>query len=82
MRPTFYQTAFACLSLALASSRAETSDPADVFLEAYRTFQKAEQLEGSGNAREALKIYQRAVSLLDQITRQSPGWNWRRMARA
>ena len=75
MRPTFYQTAFACLSLALVSGRAETADPADVFLEAYRTFQKAEQLEGSGNAREALKTYQRAISLLDQITRQSPGWN-------
>ena len=75
MRPALRHSLLACLSLAVTPVRAESTDPSDVFLEAYLAFQKGEKLESAGNARSALSAFQSTVAMCDQITKQWPDWN-------
>jgi tetratricopeptide (TPR) repeat protein len=74
MRPYLRHSLVACLGFALSPAQAETGSPDEVFLEAYRSCENAARLEGAGNTRGALSAYQRTISLLDQITRESPQW--------
>jgi Tfp pilus assembly protein PilF len=71
-------TLFSLISLfgcALASSGAESNDPADHFLNAYTAFQKAEKAEGEGKYNAALTGYKVVVKTLDQISTRWPSWN-------
>lgn len=66
----------AFLGLAVSSAYAETGgDASDVFLNAYMSFQRGEKADGSGDANSAIKNYNQAISLLDQVSQRWPTWN-------
>ncbi len=54
--------------------RAQSSDPSDLFLNAYMAVQQGEGLEQSGRAAPALAKYRYAATLLDQIGQKYPNW--------
>ncbi len=58
-----------------APLRADTTDPEQVFLSAYMSFQTAEKLESQGNFKDALAKYRYAGTVLDQLQQRSPDWN-------
>jgi DNA repair exonuclease SbcCD ATPase subunit/Tfp pilus assembly protein PilF len=53
---------------------AGAADPSNQFLNAYQSFQQGEKLERQGSNEEALKKYQFAVSLLQEISKNDPSW--------
>ncbi len=53
---------------------AQSSDPSDLFLNAYMSVQEGERLEHDGNMKSALSKYRYAASLLDQIQQKYPSW--------
>jgi len=53
---------------------AGAADSSDQFLNAYQSFQQGEKLERQGSNDEALKKYQFAVSLLQEISKNDPLW--------
>ncbi|MEI8341383.1 MAG: hypothetical protein WCH43_07620, partial [Verrucomicrobiota bacterium] len=60
--------------LPVTSTRAESGDPSDLFLNAYMSVQQAEKLERDGNFKPALAKYRYAASLLEQVQKNSPDW--------
>ncbi len=62
---------FLCLGLI---GFAGVADPSDQFLNAYQSFQQGEKLERQGSNDEALKKYQFAASLLQEISKNDPSW--------
>ena len=54
--------------------RAQSSDPSELFLNAYMSVQQAERLEHDGTAKQALAKYRYAASLLEQIQQRYPTW--------
>jgi Flp pilus assembly protein TadD len=66
---------FLALGIAAAPvSRAQSSDPSDLFLNAYMSVQKAQKMEEEGKYKLALQKYKYAVGLLQQIRDRSPNW--------
>lgn len=53
---------------------ASSSDPSELFLNAYLSVQKGEKLEQEGHYKLALQKYRYAASLLDQIHEKTPEW--------
>ena len=65
------------LALGIAAApvlRAQSSDPSDLFLNAYMSVQKAQKLEEDGKYKLALQKYRYAAGLLEQIRDKSPDW--------
>ena len=62
---------FLCFGLIGLAAAADSSDQ---FLNAYQSFQQGEKLERQGSNQEALKKYQFAVSLLQEISKRDPSW--------
>src|SRR6185369_17304534 len=75
MRPNALSM-LAFLGLAVSSAYAETGgDASDVFLNAYMSFQRAEKADGAGDVNNAIKNFNLAISLLDQVSQRWPTWN-------
>ena len=74
MRPAFRLTLFACLGLVFATARGENTATSDIFLNAYLACGSGEKLETAGDKPGALASWKRAISLLDQVTREDPAW--------
>ena len=53
---------------------AYSQDPGTIYLEAYLQVEDAEKLEQSGNLSEALRKFNDAKSILDNIARNHRGW--------
>ena len=63
-------------SIALAGITAETpNDPSDMFLSAYRLYQKAEKLEMNGSTKAAVYKFGEAGRLLTIIREKQPDWH-------
>src|ERR1043166_3708762 len=54
---------------------AESTDPSDLFLNAYMAVQQGEKFEHDGNSPQALSKYKYAAGVLDQISAKYPNWN-------
>lgn len=66
---------FLLTSLLVAiSARAQSTDPSELFLNAYLSVQQGEKLERSDNYEEALAKYRYAGSLLDQVATRHKDW--------
>ncbi len=50
------------------------ADPSDTFLKAYMSVQSGDRLEEEGKLMDALRKYQVAAELLDEISRNNPEW--------
>jgi len=75
MRPNALSL-LAFLGIAVSSAYAETGgDASDVFLNAYMSFQRAEKADGAGDVNNAIKNFNLAISLLDQVSQRWPTWN-------
>jgi tetratricopeptide (TPR) repeat protein len=75
MRPNALSM-LAFLGLAVSSAYAEAGgDASDVFLNAYMSFQRGEKADGAGDANTAIKNFNQAISLLDQVSQRWPTWN-------
>ncbi len=74
MRSAFRLTLLACLGLASASARAESTTTSDIFLAAYVACGSGEKLEEAGDKAGAAASWKRAISLLDQVSREDPAW--------
>ena len=74
MRSAFSLTLFACLGLVLATARGESTTTSDIFLSAYLACGTGEKLEAAGDKPGALASWKRAISLLDQVSREDPAW--------
>ncbi len=65
----------AALALAATPTRAQSStDPGDIFVNAYMDVQQGEKAEQSGNLKLALSKLRAAATLLDQISAHFPTW--------
>ncbi|MEA3188297.1 MAG: hypothetical protein QOD99_2127 [Chthoniobacter sp.] len=53
---------------------AQSTDPSDLFLNAYMAVQQGERLEHDGSGKQALSKYRYAASLLEQIQQRYPTW--------
>ena len=74
MRSAFCLTLFACLGLVSATARGETTATSDIFLNAYLACGSGEKLEAAGDKPGALASWKRAITLLDQVSREDPAW--------
>ena len=75
MRQLLVLILFLALNIAAAPLlRADSSDPSDLFLNAYMSVQKAQKLEEDGKYKLALQKYRYAASLLEQIRDKTPDW--------
>ena len=74
MRSAFCSILFACLGLVVANGRGESTATSDIFLNAYLACGSAEKLEATGDTAGAIESYKRAITLLDQVTREDPAW--------
>src|SRR3954464_11041213 len=75
MRPNALSL-LAFLGLAVSSAFAESgADPSDVFLNAFMRCRDGEKAEGNGDTAGAIKDYNQAISLLDQVSQRWPTWN-------
>lgn len=73
--PQVVLLASALLCLTPVARAAESSDPDQIFLNAYMSFQQAEKLEADGSFKAALAKYRYAGSVLDQLQQRNPDWN-------
>lgn len=62
-----------CLALAPAT-RAQSSDPGQIFLSAFMSSEEAEKLEAQGSFRPALAKFRYAGSIIDQLQQRNPDW--------
>ena len=74
MRSAFCSILFVCLGLVVANGRGESTATSDIFLNAYLACGSAEKLEATGDTAGAIESYKRAITLLDQVTREDPAW--------
>ena len=74
MRSAFCSILFVCLGLVIANGRGESTATSDIFLNAYLACGSAEKLEATGDTAGAIESYKRAITLLDQVTREDPAW--------
>ena len=74
MRSAFRLTLLACLGLVFATARGESTNTSDIFLNAFLACGSGEKLEAAGDKAGALASWKRAISLLDQVSREDPTW--------